>query len=74
MRRISTPGSDESGSILLDTVVALVLISLTLFPLYGAFGNLAKAEERQQALWTEVVTALEERPSWSFGPAEDSEN
>ena len=73
MRRISTPGKDDSGSILLDVVVSLVLITITLFPLYASFRNLSKAEQKQQVLLEEILRTLEEQPSWYFPRTADEE-
>ena len=67
MRRISTPGKDDEGSILLDVLVSLVIITLTIFPFYRNYYNLLLSGEKQRATLQHFAeVSMEASAPWIF--------
>ena len=63
MLKISTPGKDD-GSVLLDVVVSLTIITLVLFPLFSSYLTLSKVEEKQDKKLERIIETQNQSPSW----------
>ena len=63
MLKISTPGKDD-GSVLLDVVVSLTIITLVLFPLFSSYLTLSKVEDKQDKKLERIIETQNQSPSW----------
>ncbi len=67
MRRISTPGKDDNGSILLDVLMSLLILTLTILPFYSNYRNLIKAGEKQRNTLDEILKdSMDIHSQWYF--------